>query len=211
MEKKNRNLLLILNILYTIFSILAIVAGCIYLTGDESNILLLISVVVIFTLATIGIWLFYSGKINISLLLLRLKKIIKYITILVVMFILVMILFAAQDCSVGANKEVTLIERLSISWPFIVIAIFATIYLVTYFIFYKKIQKEDVSRKLSITLIVENIIYIIGIIGFTIYVITQDDINILLIILEIIYVSVLVLSSLIIYNKYLYNTFDKNN
>lgn len=212
MENKNRKLLFLLNIVYTIFSVVAIVTGFVSFSGDEFNILLSVSIAVIFTMGIIGIWMFYAGKVDSSILILKIKKIVKFIVVIIVLWLVCILLFAAQDCSSSVSgNNVTLLDRLSVSWPFILIAVFAFIYMITYLIFYNAIKKDNVSKKLMLIVAIENIVYICGIIVHIVITFIDNNIDILILLSEILYIIVLSLSIILIFNKYQNNTFDKNS
>ena len=198
MKKYQRNLL-ILNIIYTMLAVFSCITGFLNLLNEELGLFLLIVLFIVLVLGTISIWLFYFGKLKVSLVIFKIKKIIKTITILFLLWIIIMLLFVAQDCAnaFGQNNEISSVDRIQVAWPFVLIGIFYLTYMIIYFVFFKQLENSNVSNTTAIVVIVANVINIVSLIIYSVLMIY----NILLVINFILYIITLIISSFIIFNK----------
>ena len=201
MKSINRNLLL-LAILYSVFSVVSLVLAII---STDNNIFIILLIFALLVLSLVGVWLFSVGKKKTALLLFKIYNYLIYITTMVVLAIILLVVIAIQDCILGCNNiDVTPIKRFTAIWPIILLMIYTTVTMVGYNRFYNKVKKEEVSKKLGWTIISFNSIYVVllilNIIFSFLYI---DSINILLIISELLYIAIQINSTYIIFNKYL--------
>ena len=201
--------LFILNIIYIIFAILVCVTSLFNLIKEELGFFFIIIVFIIMILGIIGMIMFYIGKTKTSIILFRIKKILKTIAILFILFIIVMLLFVAQDCSnaFNQNNEVSSIDRIQVAWPFALLGIFYLAYMIIYMVFFKHLENEEVNKSISILVIIADVFNIISLVFYCILMIE----NILVVVTLILYIVILIVSSVIIFNKYVTNIFDKNS
>lgn len=201
MKLINKNLL-ILAILYSIFSVVSLILA-ISIANNNIFILLLIFSLVIISL--VGVWLFSIGKSNSALILFKIYNYLTYIIVMVVLSIIILLILTIQDLvSSCSNIDVTPIKRITIIWPVILLMVYSTITMVGYNRFYTKIKKKEVSKKLSWMVVSFNFIYIVLILINIVFSFSDlPSINILLIISELLYIAIKINSIYIIFNKYL--------
>lgn len=135
---KNK-MLLILNCFYTMFLISFVFT--LLLAGINDSIVLHIICVFLIVMTEIGMWLIYAKKDKAGLIIIKIKNILKYIFIVVLIAFLMFILFAFQNC--GYKDNVPFSERLKIIIPLGSYFLIITGYFVSYFLFIKTLNNPN--------------------------------------------------------------------
>lgn len=158
---KKKKSLLIINILYTLFSLILLGST---LAAGLGNIVLFVCILVFLVLSLIGFWLFYAtDNQNPSIIILKINHVLKYIFCIVCLSLFAIFIFAIQDCGAGlGDSKVTFGDRLKVLVVVVPIMVLLTIYFICTMRYLSKLKTGTISKKLSITFAIMNIIIGIG-------------------------------------------------
>lgn len=160
--------LIILSSLYSLFACLSILwlGICIVNNLNEpANMIVYLIPIIFIIMTTISLWLLVINKsCKASYILLRIKGILKYIYIIVISLFVILLLLVIQDCSnsISSDKELNAIDKLLITYPFIILIIFSTIYFVFHNIMLTIIKCDKPNKIIMMIYIVHNGIIILG-------------------------------------------------
>lgn len=158
---KKKKSLLIINILYTLFSLILLGST---LAAGLGSIVLFVCILVFLVLSLIGFWLFYAtDNQNPSILILKINHVLKYIFCIVCISAFALFIFAIQDCGAGlGDSKVTFGDRLKVLVVVVPIMVLLTVYFICTMRYLSKLKTGTISKKLSITFAIMNIIIGIG-------------------------------------------------
>lgn len=222
---KKTKLMLIVNILYSLFAVLFTVVSI--LIGFNGNIVPCVIAILLMIITIIGLWYLYLSKLpKPGITILQVKSILKYIALIVALFVILIFLVAVQDCAnnifvPGDQKtDVSPAERMRVVFPILGLMIFTTIYFVFYQIFMVMLRKDKFKKVLvliftilhvllTVMIFVDLVMSIIGVSGFITQVFTNNGENVnmlakvLAYICELSYVSVYGITSYMLISKYI--------
>lgn len=175
--KIKKNNLIILNSLYSAFALFLfslIVITILTNSTDTSNIALVITFFVLICLTVLGLWLLLVPKATrAGLVLLRVQAILKYIFIILMCLVLMLFIFAIQDCANSLFKqnteEIPSIGRFQASYIFIIIMVYATSYFIFYNIMLSVVKKDKPNKAIIIIYAIHNIVIILTCLVLSVY------------------------------------------
>lgn len=181
-NKKNK--LFILSIIYSVFAFCFVlwqgIGLVLNIEGITDSIVIMIPIIFII-MSTISLWcLTVNNESKAGFVLLRIKSILKYIYIVVVSLFLILLLLVIQDCShsMGSpDEKLGVFDKLKVIYPFILLIIFATSYLIFHNIMLSIIKKEQSNKGLMIIYVIHNAVVVIISIVLTVQsIITKEGI-----------------------------------
>lgn len=154
--QKNKSLLII-NILYTLFSLILLGSS---LAAGLGSIVLFICILVFLVLSLTGYWLFFAkDNHNVSITLLKINHVLKYIFCIVCLAAFALFIFAIQDCGAGlGDTKVTFGDRLKVLIVVVPAIALLTVYFICAIRYLSKLKTATISKSLSIIFAIMNII-----------------------------------------------------
>lgn len=179
--------LIILNSLYSLFAatmlVFTIFSTIVY-KNSLGNAILVIIVFLLAAITVLGLWLAIMDKTTkAGLIILRVQSILKYVFIVIMCIAMMLFIFFIQDCvNSCANaitkqepKEISPMERLRVSYIFIVIIVYATSYMIFYNIMLAIVKKEKPNKGLMLVYVIHNIVLIIAAVVLSVMNIIKKD------------------------------------
>ena len=165
--------LIILNSLYSLFAVTMLVFtifSTIVYKNSLGNAIIVIIVFLLTAITVLGLWLAIMDKTTkAGLIILRVQSILKYVFIVIMCIAMMLFIFFIQDCANSCAsaitkqepKEISPMERLRVSYIFIVIIVYATSYMIFYNIMLAIVKKEKPNKGLMLVYVIHNIVLII--------------------------------------------------
>lgn len=179
--------LIILNSLYSLFAVTMLVFtifSTIVYKNSLGNAIIVIIVFLLTAITVLGLWLAIMDKTTkAGLIILRVQSILKYVFIVIMCIAMMLFIFFIQDCvNSCANaitkqepKEISPMERLRVSYIFIVIIVYATSYMIFYNIMLAIVKKEKPNKGLMLVYVIHNIVLIIAAVVLSVMNIIKKD------------------------------------
>lgn len=179
--------LIILNSLYSLFAatmlVFTIFSTIVY-KNSLGNAILVIIVFLLAAITVLGLWLAIMDKTTkAGLIILRVQSILKYVFIVIMCIAMMLFIFFIQDCANSCAsaitkqepKEISPMERLRVSYIFIVIIVYATSYMIFYNIMLAIVKKEKPNKGLMLVYVIHNIVLIIAAVVLSVMNIIKKD------------------------------------
>lgn len=179
--------LIILNSLYSLFAVTMLVFtifSTIVYKNSLGNAIIVIIVFLLAAITVLGLWLAIMDKTTkAGLIILRVQSILKYVFIVIMCIVMMLFIFFIQDCANSCAsaitkqepKEISPMERLRVSYIFIVIIVYATSYMIFYNIMLAIVKKEKPNKGLMLVYVIHNIVLIIAAVVLSVMNIIKKD------------------------------------
>lgn len=179
--------LIILNSLYSLFAVTMLVFtifSTIVYKNSLGNAIIVIIVFLLTAITVLGLWLAIMDKTTkAGLIILRVQSILKYVFIVIMCIVMMLFIFFIQDCANSCAsaitkqepKEISPMERLRVSYIFIVIIVYATSYMIFYNIMLAIVKKEKPNKGLMLVYVIHNIVLIIAAVVLSVMNIIKKD------------------------------------
>ena len=179
--------LIILNSLYSLFAVTMLVFtifSTIVYKNSLGNAIIVIIVFLLTAITVLGLWLAIMDKTTkAGLIILRVQSILKYVFIVIMCIAMMLFIFFIQDCANSCAsaitkqepKEISPMERLRVSYIFIVIIVYATSYMIFYNIMLAIVKKEKPNKGLMLVYVIHNIVLIIAAVVLSVMNIIKKD------------------------------------